>query len=95
MKINQSRRNPRRRPRCVALASTYASSNHAAQKPAQYKAASPEGSDEDSGVVVKTNNEGDKYVDLGRKRRATVRAFKGTHLGSFLGVGDRLLIISR
>ncbi|KAF9650902.1 hypothetical protein BDM02DRAFT_3092295, partial [Thelephora ganbajun] len=31
---------------------------------------------------VKTNEEGDKYVDLGRKRRATVRVFKGTSLRS-------------
>jgi hypothetical protein len=27
---------------------------------------------------VKTNEEGDKYVELGRNRRATVRVFKGT-----------------
>ena len=27
---------------------------------------------------LKTNTEGDKYVDLGRNRRATVRVFKGT-----------------
>lgn len=27
---------------------------------------------------VKTNEEGDKYIDLGRNRRATVRVFKGT-----------------
>ncbi|EPT04978.1 hypothetical protein FOMPIDRAFT_85531 [Fomitopsis schrenkii] len=51
-----------------------------AKKPVQFKAASPEESEGDSGIVVKTNNEGDKYVDLGRKRRATVRAFKGKPL---------------
>lgn len=28
---------------------------------------------------VKTNEEGDKYVDLGRNRRATVRVFKGMY----------------
>lgn len=54
--------------------------NRTTQKPVQFKAASPEESEGDSGIVVKTNNEGDKYVDLGRKRRATVRAFKGTDL---------------
>ncbi|KAI0733129.1 transcriptional Coactivator p15-domain-containing protein [Fomitopsis betulina] len=48
-----------------------------AKKPKQFKTASPAESEEESGVVVKTNNEGEKYVDLGRKRRATVRAFKG------------------
>lgn len=26
---------------------------------------------------VKVNSEGEKYVDLGKKRRATVRSFKG------------------
>lgn len=43
---------------------------------------------------MKTNNEGDKYVDLGRKRRATVRAFKGSnplHLASAYAVTDDLL----
>lgn len=29
---------------------------------------------------VKTNEEGDQYIDLGRNRRATVRAFKGPSL---------------
>ncbi|EED84567.1 predicted protein [Postia placenta Mad-698-R] len=29
-------------------------------------------------ISVKANDEGDKYIDLGKKRRATVRAFKGT-----------------
>lgn len=29
---------------------------------------------------VKTNEEGDKYIDLGRNRRATVRVFKGNPL---------------
>lgn len=27
---------------------------------------------------MRTNSEGDKYVDLGQKRRAVVRSFKGT-----------------
>jgi hypothetical protein len=27
-----------------------------------------------------TNSEGDKYIDLGKKRRAVVRSFKGTAL---------------
>ena len=31
-----------------------------------------------AGGEAKTNEEGDKYVDLGRNRRATVRVFKGT-----------------
>lgn len=30
-----------------------------------------------SGVVTHTSSEGDKYVDLGKKKRATVRSFKG------------------
>ena len=29
---------------------------------------------------LKTNEEGDKYIDLGRNRRATARVFKGTSL---------------
>ncbi|PCH43594.1 PC4-domain-containing protein [Wolfiporia cocos MD-104 SS10] len=33
---------------------------------------------EDQGVYVKANDEGEKYIDLGKKRRATVRSFKGT-----------------
>lgn len=31
-------------------------------------------------ISVKVNDEGDKYIDLGKKRRATVRAFKGEYL---------------
>ena len=76
------------------LASTPSRSNSTVQKPAQYRAATPEESEEEPGIVVKTNNEGDKYVDLGRKRRATVRAFKGMnplHLASAYAVTDDLL----
>lgn len=29
---------------------------------------------------VLTNSEGEKYIDLGKKKRATVRSFKGTPL---------------
>jgi hypothetical protein len=29
---------------------------------------------------VKVNNEGDKYIDLGKKKRAVVRSFKGMAL---------------
>lgn len=29
---------------------------------------------------MKTNSEGEKYIDLGKKKRATVRVFKGTPL---------------
>jgi len=32
---------------------------------------------EDTGVKVQKNSEGDKYVDLGKKKRVTVRSFKG------------------
>ncbi|KAG6850145.1 hypothetical protein H0H93_000530 [Arthromyces matolae] len=32
------------------------------------------------GDVVKTSSEGDKYIDLGKKKRATVRTFKGMTL---------------
>ncbi|KAH9949005.1 transcriptional Coactivator p15-domain-containing protein [Amylocystis lapponica] len=38
--------------------------------------ASSEAQDQD--VSVKVNEEGEKYIDLGKKRRATVRSFKGT-----------------
>ncbi|KAG6874486.1 hypothetical protein C0995_010396 [Termitomyces sp. Mi166 len=31
-------------------------------------------------IVVRTTSDGDKYVDLGKKKRATVRSFKGTPL---------------
>lgn len=33
-----------------------------------------------SSIVLKTNSEGDKYVELGKKKRATVRNFKGQQL---------------
>ena len=32
---------------------------------------------EDAGVKVQKNSEGDQYVDLGKKKRVTVRSFKG------------------
>ncbi|KAG6900767.1 hypothetical protein C0993_002191 [Termitomyces sp. T159_Od127] len=35
---------------------------------------------EDNETTVKTTPEGDKYVGLGKKKRATVRSFKGTPL---------------
>jgi len=31
-------------------------------------------------VVVHTTSDGDKYIELGKKKRATVRSFKGTPL---------------
>ena len=31
-------------------------------------------------VVVHTTPDGDKYIELGKKKRATVRSFKGTPL---------------
>lgn len=30
--------------------------------------------------AIHTNSEGDKYIELGKKRRAVVRSFKGTAL---------------
>jgi hypothetical protein len=38
----------------------------------------PEGSNGDE-TTIHTTSEGDKYVDLGKKKRATVRTFKGLH----------------
>ena len=32
---------------------------------------------EDTGVKLQKNSEGDQYVDLGKKKRVTVRSFKG------------------
>jgi len=32
---------------------------------------------EDTGVKVQKSSEGDQYVDLGKKKRVTVRSFKG------------------
>jgi len=32
------------------------------------------------GIKIRTNNEGEKYVDLGKKKRATLRSFKGIPL---------------
>jgi hypothetical protein len=37
---------------------------------------SPDGED----IVVHSTSEGDKYIDLGKKKRATVRTFKGNTL---------------
>ena len=45
------------------------------------KHASKDVSDED--IVVKTTPEGDKYVELGKKKRATVRTYKGVALCPF------------
>jgi hypothetical protein len=36
--------------------------------------------EEDAVGAVKTTPEGDKYVELGKKKRATVRTFKGAVL---------------
>ncbi|KAF5385815.1 hypothetical protein D9615_002576 [Tricholomella constricta] len=33
-----------------------------------------------TGITVETTSEGDKYIELGKKKRATVRSFKGTPL---------------
>ena len=41
---------------------------------------------------VLTNSEGEKYIDLGKKKRATVRSFKGTPLldiREFYGADDQ------
>jgi len=35
---------------------------------------------ESTGIKIFSTNDGDKYIDLGKKKRATVRAFKGTVL---------------
>jgi len=32
---------------------------------------------EDTGAKLQTNNDGERYVDLGKKKRVTVRTFKG------------------
>ncbi|TFY68679.1 hypothetical protein EVJ58_g869 [Rhodofomes roseus] len=56
------------------------SASKTAKKPVFKETTPEEESAEESEITVKTNNEGDKYVDLGRKRCATVRAFKGKPL---------------
>lgn len=33
-----------------------------------------------SDIVVKSTSDGDKYIELGKKKRATIRVFKGTPL---------------
>ncbi|KDQ53503.1 hypothetical protein JAAARDRAFT_96238, partial [Jaapia argillacea MUCL 33604] len=38
---------------------------------------SSDSADDGDGVTVLTTNDGDQYVDLGKKKRATVRSFKG------------------
>jgi len=35
---------------------------------------------ESTGIKIFSTNDGDKYIDLGKKKRATVRAFRGTIL---------------
>jgi len=35
---------------------------------------------EDTGAKLQTNGEGERYVDLGKKKRVTVRSFKGMTL---------------
>ena len=37
-------------------------------------------SDKSSHITIKTNVEGEKYIDLGKKKRVTVRTFKGMPL---------------
>lgn len=47
----------------------------------QPRISSPSGEDntdsEDPRVKLQTNSEGDQYLDLGKKKRVTVRSFKG------------------
>jgi len=38
------------------------------------------GVSKDQGKTLLTNSEGEKYIDLGKKKRATVRSFKGIPL---------------
>ena len=35
---------------------------------------------DESALTIKTNAEGEKYIDLGKKKRVTVRSFKGVPL---------------
>ncbi|GLB37039.1 putative transcriptional Coactivator p15 (PC4) [Lyophyllum shimeji] len=42
--------------------------------------AAQKAAEQQDAVVVKTSPEGDKYMDLGKKKRATVRSFKGIPL---------------
>jgi len=37
-------------------------------------------SDESTPIIINTNAEGEKYIDLGKKKRVTVRTFKGMPL---------------
>ncbi|KAI0256321.1 transcriptional Coactivator p15-domain-containing protein [Lactifluus subvellereus] len=41
---------------------------------------SQDGDSDDTSAKLQVNSEGDKYVDLGKKRRVTVRSFKGATL---------------
>ncbi|KAG6917317.1 hypothetical protein DXG01_002975 [Tephrocybe rancida] len=50
------------------------------KKPKTNKTVAKKSDTSSSGIAVKTTSEGDKYVDLGKKKRATVRSFKGTPL---------------
>ncbi|PBK74356.1 PC4-domain-containing protein [Armillaria solidipes] len=44
------------------------------------KKKAPNDSQSDAEVVVHKTSDGDKYIDLGKKKRATVRSFKGMPL---------------
>ncbi|KAK0195590.1 transcriptional Coactivator p15-domain-containing protein [Armillaria mellea] len=44
------------------------------------KKKAPNDSQSDADVVVHKTSDGDKYIDLGKKKRATVRSFKGMPL---------------
>ncbi|KAI0344864.1 PC4-domain-containing protein [Trametopsis cervina] len=60
-----------------------------AEKPASAKKAS-KSTDVESGALL-VDESGDKYIDLGKKRRATIRAFKGTtylDIREFYNAGD-------
>ncbi|KAJ7096291.1 transcriptional Coactivator p15-domain-containing protein [Mycena epipterygia] len=46
-----------------------------AKKPAKYKT-----EDSDEAIDVQSTPDGEKYIDLGKNKRATVRSFKGTTL---------------
>lgn len=64
---------------CLSLARMcfYQLPTHKGQKP---QISAPKGTPKktvQSASGVQTSSEGDKYLDLGKKRRATVRSFKG------------------
>jgi hypothetical protein len=49
--------------------------SYACRQKSKVASASPAGED----TVIHTTPEGEKYIDLGKKKRATVRTFKGLY----------------